>query len=393
MTTLDSSNIHFGEKYQRVQLFPDYMNIKPFKAALPKVNKLFSIPLFFENVKNDFAEYRDRGFYEFPSQDQLFIYEYKDEERSYTGLICATDINDYLDGTILKHEDTLIEKEEKQIKLAEERNALIKPVMLTYRTSTEIQQLLKDFKSSNEPTYTTSFKQGHHTIWSIHQPSIIKKFVKQFKTKITKAYIADGHHRSRAISRKYLESGRLKTYQYLHSIYLAEAEMKVSNWNRVITNIEKYTAIELMAMLSHSFTITPIPEPFQPTEPRTLVMYLKRKWFRLDWKRSVLKKYQHLSLEQQFDISIFNKEIVNNLLEIKNVRADCRLEHIDSRKGFDGLAKLVHKSDELSIGFIFSPLKLSDLFQVADRNQIMPPKSTFMLPRMQNGMLVAPFEE
>ena len=369
------------------------MNIKPFKAALPKVDKLFSIPLFFENVKNDFAEYRDRGFYEFPSEEQLFIYEYKDDERSYTGLICATDINDYLNGTILKHEDTLVEKEEKQIKLADERNAIIKPVTLTYRTSDEIQQLLFDYKSTNKPTYTTYFKQGYHTIWSISEASIIKKFVKKFKNKITQAYIADGHHRSMAISRKYQESGQLEKYQYLHSIYLSEAEMKVSNWNRVITTIEKYTAIEFVAMLSHYFTITPILEPFQPEEPRTLVMNLKKKWFQMDWKKSVLKKYQDFPLEEQFDISIFNKEIVNNLLEIENVRADYRLEHLDSRKGFEGIAKLVQKSEELSAGFIFSPLKLSDLFEVADRNQIMPPKSTFMLPRMYNGMVVAPFEE
>ena len=369
------------------------MNIKPFKAALPKVNKLFSIPLFFENVKNDFAEYRDRGFFEFSSQEQLFIYEYKDKERSYTGLICATDINDYLDGTILKHEDTLIEKEEKQIRLADERSAIIKPITLTYRTSDEIQELLLHYKSSNQPTYTTFFKAGRHTIWSISEPNIIKKFVKHFKTKITKAYIADGHHRSMAISRKYLESGKLPAFQQLHSIYLAEAEMKVSNWNRVITDIEKYTAIEFVAMLSHSFTITPIAKPFQPTETRTLVMYLKRKWFRLDWKKSVLKRYQNLPLEQQFDISIFNQEIVNNLLGIENIRADNRLDHLDSRKGFEGVSKLVNKHDGLSVGFIFSALKLSDLFDVADRNQIMPPKSTFMLPRMQNGMLVAPFFE
>ena len=369
------------------------MNIKPFKAALPKINKLFSIPLFFENVKNDFAEYRDRGFYEFPNQEQLFIYEYKDNERSYTGLICATDINDYIDGTILKHEDTLVEKDEKQIKLIDERSAIIKPITLTYRTSDEIQGFLSDYKISNKPTYTTSFKQGNHTIWSIHQPNIIKKFIKQFKNKITKAYIADGHHRSMAIARKYLESGKLQKYQYLHSIYLAEAEMKVSNWNRVITGIQKYTSIEFIAMLSHYFTITPIDEPFQPTEPRTLVMNLKRKWFRLDWKKSVLKRYQELPLEKQFDISIFNKEIVNNLLGIEDIRADNRLEHLDSRKGFESVAKFVHKSDELSAGFIFSPLRLSDLFNVADRNEIMPPKSTFMLPRMQNGMLVAPIQD
>lgn len=369
------------------------MNIKPFKAALPKVNKLFSISLFFENVKNDFAEYRDRGFYEFANKEQLFIYEYKDDERSYTGLICATDINDYLNSTILKHEDTLVEKEEKQIKLADERNAIIKPVTLTYRTSDEIRQLLFDYKSANEPTYATHFKEGYHTVWSIDEPKTIKKFIKHFKTKITKAYIADGHHRSMAISRRYQESGQSEKYRYLHSIYLSEAEMKVSNWNRVITSIEKYTAIEFIAMLSHYFTITPIAEPFQPTTPRMLVMNLKKQWFQLDWKKSILKKYQDAPLEEQFDISIFNKEIVNNLLEIENVRADHRLEHLDSRRGFEGITKLVHKSEELSAGFIFSPLELSDLFDVADRNQIMPPKSTFMLPRMYNGMVVAPFED
>jgi uncharacterized protein (DUF1015 family) len=368
------------------------MNIKPFKAGLPKIDQLFSISLFFENVKNDYVKYRDRGFYSFTDKEELFIYEYKDAERSYTGLICSTDVNDYLDGTILKHEDTLTEKEEKQIALAIERQATIKPILLMYKPLDDVQQLLSDYKSENQPIYSIKFKEGRHTVWSISGANTIEKLVHHFQHKVTKAYIADGHHRSATNARLYLDSNKDEKYRYLHTIYLADVEMKVSNWNRLITNIEKYSPIEFMAILSHYFDITPIAEPFQPKEPHILVMYLEKKWFQMVWKQSILDKYQDLPLEQRFDISMFNVEIANNVLEIEDVKTDLRLDYMDSIKGFEGIAKAVEKGNSLSMGFIFSPLALHDLFEVADQNQIMPPKSTFMMPRIYNGMVIAPFE-
>lgn len=368
------------------------MNIKAFKAALPKVEKLFSISLFFENVKEDFKEYSHRGFYQFLETEQLFIYEYKDEERSYTGMICTTDIQDYLNNTIVKHEDTLIEKEEKQIKLALERSALIKPVLLTYPNASNIQSVLLNYKESNQPIYSTFYKRGQHTFWGISDRKIIDELIELFKTEIPKAYIADGHHRSAATAALYQKT-KSEQYRQMMTIYLSDTEMKVSNWNRVITGIENYTELGLMAMLSNCFNMTPLVEPFQPEEPRTLVMLMKKQWFKLTWKEEILNKYENLPLEQQFDISIFNEEVANKLLGITNVRSDKRLDHLDSRKGFEGIKKAVQRGEGTSIGFIFSPLKLSDLFDVANRDKIMPPKSTFMLPRMQNGMLVYPYDK
>lgn len=368
------------------------MNIKAFKAALPKVENLFSISLFFENVKESYPKYRDRGFYTFSDAEQLFIYEYRDNERSYTGLVCVTDIQDYINGIVIKHEDTLVEKEEKQINLAKIREALIKPILLTYPTAREIQTFLSKFKSENPFIYTAEYKKGYHTYWSVSSVKDINHLTNLFRTQIPKAYIADGHHRSAAISTLYQQSNT-ETYRYILSIYLADTEMKVSNWNRVISGITQYSELGLMAVLSNCFNMTPIEIPFQPTSPRTLVMLMKKQWFKLTWKDAILNKYKNLPLEAQFDISIFNEEVAKNLLGITDIRTDQRLDHIDSRKGFEGIQKAVHRGEDTSIGFIFSPLTLNDLFNVANKGKIMPPKSTFMLPRMHNGMLVLPFKD
>lgn len=367
------------------------MKIKPFKAEIPKVGNLFSIALFFENVKEDYQEYKARGFFERAEEEQLFIYEYKDEERAYTGLICVTDIQDYTKGAILKHEDTLIEKEERQIKLAVERNGLIKPVLLTYPASDRINKLLKNFKSDNDCIYTTLFKGTQHTFWGIKNKKEIEEIVQLFDKKVGKSYIADGHHRSAAVSTLYHQN-KSKISRALYTIYLADNEMKVSNWNRVITNIEGYSALGLVAALSNCFNMRPIAEPFQPETPRTLVLFIEGEWFELTWKTEILKKYVALSVEQRFDISIFNEEVAKKLLGITDVRSDSRLDHIDSRKGLDGLQRTVEKGNGLSVGFVFSPLELNDLFNVANAGKIMPPKSTFMLPRMQNGMLAYSFD-
>jgi uncharacterized protein (DUF1015 family) len=110
----------------------------------------------------------------------------------------------------------------------------------------------------------------------------------------------------------------------------------------------------------------------------------------LKWKDTVIQKYGQLPKEERFDISIFNKEVGQMILGIGDVRTDKRIENIESSKGFDGLEKLVGKTDSESVGFIFSPIELQDMIDVADAGRVMPPKSTYMKPRINNGMIVYP---
>lgn len=368
------------------------MIIKPFKSAIPRFTRLFSTDLFFDSVKENFPRYYLGDFYENIGEEALYIYQYESVDRSYTGLVTCTDTADYESGAIVKHEDTLVAKEQKQRKLAQERQAMIKPILLTYPKSEHIDGLLHDYVQTHKALFSVEFKEARHTYWKITEKDSIEQITTAFQDRVPRAYIADGHHRAATMMHIHQETQN-PFFSKIFSVYLSFEEVEISNWNRVIFGLNGLSPLEVMAELSRFFHIKRIAAPYQTTVCGVLVMTLDQQWFELRWRDEVLEQYKGLPLEQQFDISIFNKEIAQGVLGIGNIRNDERIENIESRKGFEGLQRLIDRAEVPSIGFIFSPIDLEDMIKVTNAGRIMPPKSTYMLPRIINGMLVYPLHD
>lgn len=364
------------------------MIIKPFQFAIPRFSFLFSTDLFFDSVKERFPTYFE-DYYEKTTEPSLFIYQHSTDDNSKIGLVTCTDTRDYEEGNIIKHEDTLIEKEAKQRRLAHERQAMIKPVLLTHPNITTLDSIYQQVISNSAPVIDVNYKNAQHQFWAISDEVTIQRILDIFKNEIPKSYIADGHHRAATVTHLYQETQN-PSYQNIFSVYFPFEQIDISNWNRVIRDLNDLSPLKLLTALTNLFDIKALEKPYQPTSVGTLVMYLSGEWFELKWKNVVIEKYSKLPKEERFDISIFNKEVGQNILGIGDVRTDKRIENIESSKGFDGLEKLVGKTDSESVGFIFSPIELQDMIDVADAGRIMPPKSTYMKPRINNGMIVHP---
>ena len=368
------------------------MIIQAFKAAVPRFSNLFSTSLFFDSVRENFPLYFSNNFYMSSDSDALFIYQYQGQDRTYTGLIAGTDTSDYIKGSVVKHEGTLVAKEKKQRKLALERRAMIKPILLTYPKTDRIDVLLKTYIKEIEPVFNIEFREAQHTFWKIGSTEWINKFTTAFAEDVPKAYIADGHHRAATVAKMHEETQN-PCFSNIFSIYVSFEEVEVSNWNRIIHGLNGLSPLGVIAEFSKFFDIERIPQALQPTEVRTLAMYLNKEWFKLNWRPWVIEKYNNKSIEQRFDISIFNTEIGQGILGIGDVRSDERIENVESRKGLKKVEQIINNTKEKNaIGFIFSPIALEDMISVTNAGKVMPPKSTYMLPRMANGMLICPLQ-
>jgi len=93
------------------------MTIRPFQAIYPNTDYIASNDSFFGTVKEEFPSYMRSGFFKKTSQESFYIYRIKTPQRSHTGLIACTDINEYLKGNIKKHENTLAATEQRQMYL------------------------------------------------------------------------------------------------------------------------------------------------------------------------------------------------------------------------------------------------------------------------------------
>jgi len=365
------------------------MKIHPFRAYYPNLEKIPAPDTFFATVKFDFAEFFKKGFFHEAAEDAFYICEIHTSASVHTGFVASVDIEEYLKERILKHEKTLTTTEENLTDLLVQRKAMIKPVLLTYKPNAKLNKLIKKAKS-DEPFFSVSFEQEQqdHIYYKVSDPEMIRAFEKAWSEHMPRAYIADGHHRCSTSASLYQAIKKTrksaKNYRYLLSVFFPFDQLVIHEYNRVVDLEGEISPAVFMAELSTRCDIKVIPNPVKPGKKHEMTLYMNREWYRIRWNKKVLKKYQDELVT--IDADILNKEVLEKILNIDDVRNDTRLSYVDGISGIEGLTAKAGKS-VFRIGFCLYPITIEDLVTVADAHQTLPPKSTWFEPRVKNGLL------
>ncbi len=365
------------------------MNLSPFKAVYPDFDFITSADSFFGSVKVDFAEYRKSGFFQKSDKESIYLYQIADDHRTYTGIIACASIDDFLAGRIKKHENTLSSKEQRQMHLLLQRQAMVKPVLLIYPAVQAIDDLVDQYIKKEPPFFSAYFEEEaqKHTFWEIDNTLLIEKIKSLFLNHVPETYIADGHHRTSTTAllyqrRKNKEGG--ERYNKLLSAFFPSHELEIRDYNRVIEILEDISLTTFMAKLSQVCDIEILSIPRKPEHKYELTMFVNREWFRLTWKQEIIAAQTY---QPVLDASLLDKYVLQDILGIEDVSADTRIKYISGVEGLESFrAKTIQ--NEHRLGFCLYPVELKDLIQVADAGEIMPPKSTFFEPRMKNGLIV-----
>lgn len=371
------------------------MKIFPFQAWYPDFDLIASSDSFFGSVRDEYVTYKETGFFNQSKKDALFFYKIKSTTRSYVGLMCCTDVAEYENGNILKHEKTLAEKEQKMIQLLMQRKALVKPVLLAYPKVNPINKLITRYIEEKKPFYSTFFDQDkqEHFIWKVTDDKTLKKVAQLFDKHVETTYIADGHHRTTTMV---LLNERLKNkpntgnYDQLMVVLFGSDQLDVFEYNRVIEGLNERSPAHFMARISQLFDIELLEKATKPTKKHQLSLFMNREWYLLTWKAEVLKEYE--SEKIILDVKLLNEKVLGGILGIKDVRFDQRIEYVSGTKGLRGLEKATVKSEN-RIGFYLYPVQLSELMSLADVHELLPPKSTWFEPRIKNGLVVKSLEK
>ncbi len=366
------------------------MRINPFQAVYPDFNYISSTDTFFSTVKEDYPEYKKSGFFQKNAHEALYIYQIATPDRNFTGLIACSDIDDYLSGKIKIHENTLDSKEQKQLNLLVGRKAMVKPVLLTYPEVKSISRLIQQIIKKEECFFSCNVpgeKQKHY-IWEVADGQTIQKFQQLFNKDIHIAYIADGHHRSSATALLHKRFRKKKKYRcdQLLTVFFPMTELEIHDYNRVVEALDDCTPTTFMARLSQVFNITPLRKPAKPKAKHELTFWIDKEWYRLTWRKSVLKEYRKKKV--LLDATMLDEKVLCDILGVVDVRTDKRLTYVEGPKGLAGFRKELLKTSN-RVGFCLYPIDISDIVQIADMRKTMPPKSTWFEPRIKNGMIVA----
>ena len=319
-----------------------------------------------------------------------YIYELTMNGRTQTGIVACSDIDDYQQGIIKKHENTREDKELDRICHVDTTSAQTGPIFLVYRAKEAIHAITEAVKK-DAPLYDfTSADQITHRVWCISNKSTIQQLESLF-AEIPYTYIADGHHRCASAVKVGLKRRQEnpnytgdKEFNRFLSVLFPDDELAILPYNRVVKDLNGHSLDDfLSAVQDAGFEIEKVgTEPLAPDKKGTFGMYLQDNWYQLTAKASLLSEDPVAGL----DVSILQDYLLGPVLGIGDPRTDKRIDFVGGIRGLGELEKRVH--EDMKVAFSMYATSITELLQVADAGLLMPPKSTWFEPKLRSGLFI-----
>ena len=350
-------------------------------------------PIVYKKAKEMFEEEVEKGIYEEIDEPYYYIYELTMDGRSQTGIVATASIDEYLNNTIKKHENTRADKELDRINHVDVMSAQTGPIFLAYRENKTITDEVNKTKEK-APLYDFTSHDGiKHTVWVIDDAESIKTIKDAFAS-INELYIADGHHRCASAVKVGLKrreehpnyTGN-EEFNYFLSVLFPDEQLMIMDYNRVIKDLNGLTKEEFLDKLAPMFEIEEEKGEFKPKRKATFGMYLGKKWYKLTAKVDILSDDPVDGL----DVAILQDNVLGPILGINDPKTDKRIDFVGGIRGLKELERRCH--DDMQLAFAMFPTSIDELFRVADARLLMPPKSTWFEPKLRSGIFIHRIEK
>jgi uncharacterized protein (DUF1015 family) len=340
----------------------------------------------FNAVKAKFNDFKEAGFFITEDTETFYIYQQTNENQTFEGIIGATAVADYLNGNIKKHEHTITARKKMFESYLDTTGFNAEPVLLCHQKNTAITNLIQNYKVTRAEYEFATTDKTIHKLWLVNRTKDINIIINSFKS-IDNLYIADGHHRS-ASSALLAQNSTKKNSPYFMSFLIDENQLNIINFNRLIKHTNGLTSDELIAEIEKSYTVIEKGSiPYSPTFTDEISMYIRGTWYSL----VALPKNIEQDCVSKLDPAILSNNILAPILNITDEKTD---KNISFESGTTPLSIIANKIDsgEYEIAFILKPISISALKEVADNNRFMPPKSTYIEPKLRSGLTIYSLE-
>lgn len=345
----------------------------------------------FKLVHNRYLEFLENSVFEKDDNPSFYLYQIERHSFKSLGLFCATSVIDYKADTIKKHEDTL---EKREVLFADYLNTVgfnAEPVLMTYCDNDKISFILHN-ETTKVPEYEfTTTDKVKHTLWKITDENIIFKLQQLFGN-ISALYIADGHHRSASSSllaeelkAKNDEHTGEEPYNFFMSYLIPESEIKIYEFNRMVKDLNGLSADEFLIQLDTLYRIEKRNDGiYRPHQKHHFSMYLEGEFYSLYLRKKVYEFTDPLS---ELDTQILYKTILEPILGIHDLRNDKRIEYGYGKYNLLKMKDSIDKGDFI-VGFSLVPITIDEIKAIADAGLVMPPKSTYIEPKLRSGLTI-----
>ena len=324
---------------------------------------------------------------------KFYIYAQTMNGITQYGIVGAAACDDYHQGIIKKHELTRPEKEDDRMVLTRYLNANIEPVFFAYKAVPEIDAIVAKVVDNQKADYDFVAEDGFgHHFWAINEKAVNQKIEELFNTKVPFTYVADGHHRTAAAARIGLEKKAQnpnhtgdEEYNFFMAVHFPDNQLQIIDYNRVVKDLNGLSVDEFVGKLSNSFHITIMGDNiFKPEKLHEFGMYLDGNWYKLAAKEGTFNDNDPIGV---LDVTILSKQVLEPILNIKDLRTSDRIDFVGGIRGLAELKKRVD-SGEMEVAFALFPVSMQQLINIADSGNIMPPKTTWFEPKLRSGLVV-----
>ncbi len=343
-----------------------------------------------ERIKEKYRQFIEKGIFIQEKKAAFYIYTQLKNGISHTGIITCLSVDDYLNGVIKKHEDTLEPREQKLKEYISVVDIHAEPACLFYEPNQDIRNAIES-ECLKLPLYDfTTTDLCRHTLWAITEQNAIDELIKQFSS-IPSLYIADGHHRSSASALYCLDkrnenpsyTGK-ESFNYFMGILFSEDQLRIYRYNRLVKPDVPVQAEDFLRHLNIYFTITPMTEGFMPEEHKYAGLCIDERWYMLEIKSEFI---QHFKEYEITSMNIIDHYVFYPYLHITDLRNDKQVQFTSGNEGIERLMKKLRKTGS-QLAFTFCRAEISRIKAYADAGAVMAPKSTWIEPKLRSGLTI-----
>ena len=349
-------------------------------------------PCVYESAAQHFQMFQDKGWLVQDEKENYYVYAQTMNGKTQYGLVVGAYVPDYMNGVIKKHELTRRDKEEDRMKHVRVNNANIEPVFFAYPDNAELDAIVAKY-AATEPEYDfIAPGDGFgHTVWVIDQQEDIDAITKAFEA-MPSLYIADGHHRSAAAALVGAEKAQQnpnhkgdEEYNYFMAVCFPANQLTIIDYNRVVKDLNGLSAEEFLGAVAKNFIVEEKGEEiYKPQALHNFSLYLEGKWYSLTAKEGTYDDNDPIGV---LDVTISSNLILDEVLGIKDLRSDKRIDFVGGIRGLGELKKRVD-SGEMKVALALYPVSMKQLMDIADTGNIMPPKTTWFEPKLRSGLII-----
>lgn len=356
-------------------------------------------PRVYASASEHFAKFQENGWLVQDTKEQYYIYAQTSclpanggKEKTQYGIVVGAYSGDYQTGVIKKHELTRADKEEDRMKHVRVNDANIEPVFFAYPDDDVLSGIIEKYAhTAPEYDFVAPIDGFGHKLWVVSDDDDIKTITERFAS-MPSLYIADGHHRSAAAALVGAEKAKQnpnhtgkEEYNYFMAVCFPASQLTILDYNRVVKDLNGLSSDEFLKALEKNFVVEKkSASEYRPAQLHEFSLYLDGCWYSLKAKPGTYDDNDPIGV---LDVSISSKLILDDILGIKDLRRDKRIDFVGGLRGLGELKRRVD-SGEMKMALALYPVTMRQIMDIADSGKIMPPKATWFEPKLRSGLII-----